>query len=230
MRHSLFVLFMAKRTRRWIIEKFLWANFFSTSQLFSHEHEYNIFVKNYSSFRLENLFRSMFYGCVRTSALSFDFSASIHEFSICFCSQLMWYQDSFLLDPTDRRSMDSRGDRHTLTIRNIQSSDFGNYIHEWALSIQMKESDFNDSWCTKPMENQVPGMIFIRNFSLLSLRFSTSFMRCDNPMKVYSIILMDGTHCTNIHCYLVENALVCGRDAIDWSHSNRLWSFILEEH
>ncbi|CAO1426341.1 unnamed protein product [Diamesa serratosioi] len=41
--------------------------------------------------------------------------------------ELMWYQDSFLLDPTDRRSMDSRGDRHMLTIRNIQSSDFGNY-------------------------------------------------------------------------------------------------------
>lgn len=44
-----------------------------------------------------------------------------------FLLQLMWYQDSFLLDPTDRRSMDSRGDRHMLTIRNIQSSDFGNY-------------------------------------------------------------------------------------------------------
>lgn len=39
----------------------------------------------------------------------------------------MWYQDSFLLDPTDRRTMDSRGDRHILTIRNIQQSDFGNY-------------------------------------------------------------------------------------------------------
>lgn len=39
----------------------------------------------------------------------------------------MWYQDSFLLDPTDRRSMDSRGDKHMLTIRNVQSSDFGNY-------------------------------------------------------------------------------------------------------
>lgn len=53
------------------------------------------------------------------------FQYSTYEFSIA--SQLMWYQDSFLLDPTDRRSMDSRGDRHMLTIRNIQSSDFGNY-------------------------------------------------------------------------------------------------------
>jgi hypothetical protein len=39
----------------------------------------------------------------------------------------MWYQDSFLLDATDRRTMDTRSDRHILTIRNIQQSDFGNY-------------------------------------------------------------------------------------------------------
>lgn len=40
---------------------------------------------------------------------------------------MMWYQNSFLLDPTDRRSMQSKGDRYTLTIRNFQPSDFGNY-------------------------------------------------------------------------------------------------------
>ncbi|XP_055312013.1 limbic system-associated membrane protein [Sitodiplosis mosellana] len=42
-------------------------------------------------------------------------------------SDMMWYQNSFLLDPTDRRSMQSKGDRYTLTIRNFQPSDFGNY-------------------------------------------------------------------------------------------------------
>lgn len=41
--------------------------------------------------------------------------------------QMMWYQNSFLLDPTDRRSMQSKGDRYTLIIRNFQTSDFGNY-------------------------------------------------------------------------------------------------------
>uniref|UniRef100_A0A1B6C8U7 Ig-like domain-containing protein n=2 Tax=Clastoptera arizonana TaxID=38151 RepID=A0A1B6C8U7_9HEMI len=40
---------------------------------------------------------------------------------------LVWYQDSFLMDPTERRSMDTRGNKHTLTIRNVQTSDFGNY-------------------------------------------------------------------------------------------------------
>lgn len=45
----------------------------------------------------------------------------------CFVFQLMWYQDTILLDPTDRRKMESRGNKHTLNIRNVQGSDFGNY-------------------------------------------------------------------------------------------------------
>ncbi|XP_046675230.1 lachesin-like [Homalodisca vitripennis] len=40
---------------------------------------------------------------------------------------MIWYQDSFLLDPTERRTMETRANKHTLTIRNVQSSDFGNY-------------------------------------------------------------------------------------------------------
>lgn len=40
---------------------------------------------------------------------------------------MLWYQNSFLLDPTDRRSMHSRDDRYNLHIRNFQTSDFGNY-------------------------------------------------------------------------------------------------------
>ncbi len=42
-------------------------------------------------------------------------------------TQMMWYQNSFLLDPTDRRSMTSKGERHVLSIKNFQTSDFGNY-------------------------------------------------------------------------------------------------------
>uniref|UniRef100_A0A1I8P5A6 Protein CEPU-1 n=1 Tax=Stomoxys calcitrans TaxID=35570 RepID=A0A1I8P5A6_STOCA len=38
-----------------------------------------------------------------------------------------WYQNSFLIQSTDRRIMTSRGNRHTLTIRHIQQEDFGNY-------------------------------------------------------------------------------------------------------
>lgn len=40
---------------------------------------------------------------------------------------VMWYQDSFLLVATDRRSMESQGNKHKLTLRNIKPSDFGNY-------------------------------------------------------------------------------------------------------
>uniref|UniRef100_A0A182FVH5 Ig-like domain-containing protein n=1 Tax=Anopheles albimanus TaxID=7167 RepID=A0A182FVH5_ANOAL len=42
-------------------------------------------------------------------------------------SEMLWYQNSFLLDPTDRRSMLSKGEKYTLNIRNFQQSDFGNY-------------------------------------------------------------------------------------------------------
>lgn len=40
---------------------------------------------------------------------------------------MMWYQNSFLLDPTDRRAMFSKGDKYMLNITNFQPSDFGNY-------------------------------------------------------------------------------------------------------
>ncbi|GJQ77960.1 hypothetical protein Trydic_g2321 [Trypoxylus dichotomus] len=42
-------------------------------------------------------------------------------------AEVTWYQDSFLLQPTDRRLMSQNGQTHSLTIRNIQLSDFGNY-------------------------------------------------------------------------------------------------------
>lgn len=42
-------------------------------------------------------------------------------------SDMLWYQNSFLLDATERRSMDRKGDKYCLRIRNFQVSDFGNY-------------------------------------------------------------------------------------------------------
>ncbi|KAL7016844.1 hypothetical protein ACKWTF_010160 [Chironomus riparius] len=38
-----------------------------------------------------------------------------------------WFQNSFPLQPTDRRIMSSRGNRHQLTIRHVMQEDFGNY-------------------------------------------------------------------------------------------------------
>ncbi|XP_067646453.1 limbic system-associated membrane protein isoform X3 [Eurosta solidaginis] len=42
-------------------------------------------------------------------------------------SEMLWYQNSFLLDPTDRRSMHTTNDKYTLIIKKFQPSDFGNY-------------------------------------------------------------------------------------------------------
>lgn len=51
-----------------------------------------------------------------------------HNFkSAKFPLQMMWYLNSFLLDPTERRSMITKGDKYILNISNFQQSDFGNY-------------------------------------------------------------------------------------------------------
>ncbi|XP_060523734.1 lachesin-like isoform X2 [Cylas formicarius] len=42
-------------------------------------------------------------------------------------AEVTWYQDSFQLQPTDRRIMSKNSQTHTLTIKNVQLSDFGNY-------------------------------------------------------------------------------------------------------
>ncbi|GAB0087807.1 Immunoglobulin-like domain [Sergentomyia squamirostris] len=42
-------------------------------------------------------------------------------------SEMNWFQNSFLLDPTDRRTMHTLGEQHTMLIRNFQTTDFGNY-------------------------------------------------------------------------------------------------------
>lgn len=41
--------------------------------------------------------------------------------------QVTWYQDSFLVAPTERRYVETRGNKHILTIKELQPSDFGNY-------------------------------------------------------------------------------------------------------
>ncbi|XP_063236207.1 lachesin-like isoform X2 [Bacillus rossius redtenbacheri] len=41
--------------------------------------------------------------------------------------ELLWYKDSIVLDPTERRAITSRGNKHTLAIRDVQGADFGNY-------------------------------------------------------------------------------------------------------
>ncbi|XP_050305550.1 MAM domain-containing glycosylphosphatidylinositol anchor protein 1 isoform X2 [Anthonomus grandis grandis] len=42
-------------------------------------------------------------------------------------AEVTWYQDSFQIQPTDRRIMTKNGQTYSLTIKNVQMSDFGNY-------------------------------------------------------------------------------------------------------
>ncbi|CRK89239.1 CLUMA_CG002998, isoform A [Clunio marinus] len=42
-------------------------------------------------------------------------------------SEMMWYQNSFLLDPTDRRTMYTKGEKYILNVTNFHTTDFGNY-------------------------------------------------------------------------------------------------------
>ncbi|XP_044766912.1 limbic system-associated membrane protein-like [Coccinella septempunctata] len=41
--------------------------------------------------------------------------------------EVLWYRDTMQLDTTESRIMESRGSRHTLFIRKVHKSDFGNY-------------------------------------------------------------------------------------------------------
>nr|CAH7731399.1 unnamed protein product [Callosobruchus chinensis] len=41
--------------------------------------------------------------------------------------EVLWYRDTMQLDTTERRIMESHGSRHTLVIRKVHRSDFGNY-------------------------------------------------------------------------------------------------------
>uniref|UniRef100_T1GFH5 Immunoglobulin I-set domain-containing protein n=1 Tax=Megaselia scalaris TaxID=36166 RepID=T1GFH5_MEGSC len=47
--------------------------------------------------------------------------------SMAMAAVVSWYQNSFLLQATDRKTTNYRGNRHELTIRHIQAEDFGNY-------------------------------------------------------------------------------------------------------
>lgn len=168
------------------------------------------------------MFRCFFHESCRLSsdlllkAFFIEFSAKFIEYLIVFCSQLMWYQDSFLLDPTDRRSMDSRGDRHMLTIRNIQSSDFGNYRFDFHVSTSVTSRVFNLTLVTKAhstilVRNKLKidiaykkyeklVMIPIETFPLLSTN-----SRCDNAMK-------RPFNQTNVRCFCLMNGYsqLCG--------------------
>jgi len=41
--------------------------------------------------------------------------------------EVKWYKDTMLLDPTNTRLMETFGNRHVLTLKNVREVDFGNY-------------------------------------------------------------------------------------------------------
>lgn len=163
----------------------------------------NISVKNNLWTQLEYCFVVYFMSRVDCRILFqklFQYSTRLMNFQSPFCSQLMWYQDSFLLDPTDRRSMDSRGDRHMLTIRNIQSSDFGNYRYDF---------NFHSDWNTRASmildSERIDEKKVSKNFSFDTFRFYR-FDVAIMQWKDHSIKLMDAI--------VSKHSQLCGRQCI----------------
>jgi hypothetical protein len=62
--------------------------------------------------------------------------------------QVHWYHDNFMLDPNDRRTMVIMGTKHTLSIRNVQNEDFGNYscIADNSLGRARKYMELSGMW------------------------------------------------------------------------------------
>ena len=60
----------------------------------------------------------------------YSFLVTARTMFMCIFSirmQVSWYQNSFMLEPTDRRTMFSRGNKYILSIVNFRTTDFGNY-------------------------------------------------------------------------------------------------------
>lgn len=79
-------------------------------------------------------FESTFIQCCWCRGNSRRFNFKQFEAVFCFrlvnnflSLQLMWYQNSFLLEPTDRLSMLAKGNKYVLRIQNFHPNDFGNY-------------------------------------------------------------------------------------------------------
>lgn len=52
---------------------------------------------------------------------------NVYVYFLSIHMQVSWYQNSFMLEPTDRRTMYSRGNKYILSIVNFRTTDFGNY-------------------------------------------------------------------------------------------------------
>ena len=62
---------------------------------------------------------------IRTgSGIEAQVSCSVHSEPR---AEVRWYKDTMLLEPNNNRHMESFGNRHVLTIRNVRETDFGNY-------------------------------------------------------------------------------------------------------
>jgi hypothetical protein len=73
--------------------------------------------------------------------------------------QVLWYQNSFLLQATDRRIMSSKGKTYTLAIKNVQFSDFGNYSCTVVNSIGRDRKYIELSGKPGPCEDRQPGVL-----------------------------------------------------------------------
>ncbi|OXA38883.1 Striated muscle-specific serine/threonine-protein kinase [Folsomia candida] len=59
-----------------------------------------------------------------------DVPTLVTKASLFLFQKVKWYKDVMILDESGRLLMETRGSRHSLIIRNVQPSDFGNYSCE----------------------------------------------------------------------------------------------------
>ncbi|RZF46093.1 hypothetical protein LSTR_LSTR004806 [Laodelphax striatellus] len=106
---------------------------------------------------------------------------------------MLWYQDSFLLDPTNRRSMDTRGNKHMLTIHNVQNSDFGNYscVAENSLGRAKKYIELSG----RPSPAQFHSAPFSRSHSSYNLSWQIeSYPPLEEVRLLYRKVMMNETY------------------------------------
>ncbi|XP_066907483.1 lachesin isoform X2 [Halyomorpha halys] len=106
---------------------------------------------------------------------------------------IMWYQNSFMLDPTERRTMESRGNKHTLTLKNVQAADFGNYscVAENSLGKSKKHMELSG----RPSPAKFRSTPFSRTRDSYNLTWIVeSYPPLDEVRLLYRKILMNDTH------------------------------------
>uniref|UniRef100_A0A0A9XXI1 Lachesin n=1 Tax=Lygus hesperus TaxID=30085 RepID=A0A0A9XXI1_LYGHE len=106
---------------------------------------------------------------------------------------VVWYQDSFIMEPTERKTMETRANKHSLNIKHVQASDFGNYscVAENSLGRAKKYMELSG----RPSPAQFRSTPFSRNKDSYNLTWMVeSYPPLEEVRLLYRKIMMNDTH------------------------------------